>query len=606
MQTRRTFGGRYHCRISTVALIFSCACVICGLVVPYGAWGAVLKVGLLDEPKTLNPFGAKDIWAAKVMLFLYQRLYYRDPVSQELVPWLASDQPVWDPQTKTVTFHLRDGKWDDGSPFTAEDVVFTAELILRFRLPAYYNNWSFVERVEALDPRTVRLTLKEPMAILWERTLTSFVVQKKRWASLVAQAEKMLQEALKIQEASGKSEQAALTAALGKPVELLTTHRVTQPESLGPFTFQEWQKGAYIHLKRNSRFFALNGEIAGRKVGPHVDGIIFKVYGNMDTAVLALKKGDVDYLWWGIESGYLADLRANPEIRIFSVLKSGYRYLAFNLRKPPMSDRAFRLAVAFLLDKDFIVERILHNEGCRLDTLVQPDNLLFCHKEIPKYGEGLSWQQRVEKARAVLHEAGYRWEVEPRGGAVAGQFEKVGKGLTLPDGKPCQPLSLMTPPADYDAQRAQTGNVLQQWLKDFGFPVNWRPMAFSAMVKKVESERDFDMYISGWGALGQDPDFLRSFFHSRADRPDGNNAVGYRNQEFDRLADLQAATMDVKQRREIVHRLQEILMDDLPYIPLYVPMNLEGVRVDKMQGWVEMVGGIGNLWSFLQVRPVKK
>lgn len=606
MQIRKAFGGRYHRCMSAAALILSCAWVIFGLALPQGASAAVLKVGLMDEPKTLNPFGAKDIWAAKVLLFFYQRLYYRDPVSQELVPWLASDQPVWDPQTKTVTFHLREGKWDDGSPFTAEDVVFTAQLILRFRLPAYYNNWSFVERVEALDPRTVRLTLKEPMAILWERTLTSFVVQKARWASLVAQAEKMLQEALKAQEASGKSDQAALTAALGKPVEMLTTHRVTRPESLGPFTFQEWQKGAFIHLKRNDRFFALNGEIAGRKVGPHVDGIIFKVYGNMDTAVLALKKGDVDYLWWGIESGYLADLKANPDIRIFSVLKSGYRYLAFNLRRPPMGDKAFRLAVAYLLDKDFIVERILHNEGCRLDTLVQPDNVQFCHKDVPKYGEGLSWQERVEKARSVLYEAGYRWEVEPRGGAVVGQFERVGKGLRLPDGKPSPPLSLMTPPADYDAQRAQTGNVLQQWLKDFGFPVNWRPMAFSAMMKKVESERDFDLYISGWGALGQDPDFLRSFFHSRADRPDGNNAVGYRNPEFDRLADLQAATMDVKQRREMVHRLQEILINDLPYIPLYVPMNLEGVRVDKMQGWVEMVGGIGNLWSFIQVKPVKK
>ena len=53
-------------------------------------------------------------------------------------------------------------------------------------------------------------------------------------------------------------------------------------------------------------------------------------------------------------------------------------------------------------------------------------------------------------------------------------------------------------------------------------------------------------------------------------------------------------------------RLQELLMEDLPYIPLYVPMNLEGVRIDRFQGWVEMTGGIGNLWSFVQVKPAKK
>jgi ABC-type transport system substrate-binding protein len=164
---------------------------------------------------------------------------------------------------------------------------------------------------------------------------------------------------------------------------------------------------------------------------------------------------------------------------------------------------------------------------------------------------------------------------------------------------------LLTPPADYDAQRAQTGNLIQQWLRDFGVPVNWKPMAFSAMVKKVD-DRDFDFFVSGWGALGQDPDYLRSFFHSKGDVPDGKNSVGYRNPEFDQLADLQAATMDQKERQKLVYRLQEILMEDLPYIPLYVPMNLEGVRIDRFQGWVEMAGGIGNLWSFLKAKPVKK
>jgi ABC-type transport system substrate-binding protein len=593
-------------RFRTVALL----ALLTSFVVAFGeggsqASGAILKVGLMEEPKTLNVFGAKDIWAAKVLLFCYQRLYYRDPESDDLVPWLAADDPVWDPQAKTVVFHLREATWDDGSPFTAEDVVFTADFIRRFRIPAYWNNWNFVEKVEAPDLQTVKMTLKEPMAIIWERTLTSVVIQKKRWASLAAQAEKMLQDGIKSQEASGKSGAAALSGALAKPLNLITTHMVQKPESLGPFTLQEWQKGAYIHMKRNDRFFARNKEIAGQPLGPHVDAMIFKIYGNTDTAILALKKGDIDYLWWGIESGYLQDLRANPDIKVYSVLKSGYRYMGFNLRKPPMNDKVFRQAVAHIVDKDFVIQRILHNEGCRLDTLVQPDNVQYCHKNPLKYGEGLSWKERVDRARSMLKQAGYQWEVEPMGGEVPGQFATPGKGLKLPDGLPLPPLTLLTPPADYDAQRAQTGNVIQQWLRDFGVPVSWKPMAFSAMIKKVD-EREFDFYVSGWGALGQDPDYLRSFFHSKGDVPDGKNSVGYRNPEFDRLADLQAATMDQKERQKLVFRLQEMLMEDLPYLPLYVPMNLEGVRIDRFEGWVEMTGGIGNLWSFLKAKPIKK
>lgn len=576
---------------------------------PGSAWaagGGLLKVGLMEEPKTLNVFGAKDIWATKVLLFSYQRLYYRDPSGQELIPWLASEQPVWDPQSKSVTLRLRDAQWDDGTAFTSEDVLFTAEIIRKFRIPAYWNNWNFVERIEALDPKTVRLVLQKPMATLWERTFTSIVVQKKRWKSLFDQAEQMLQDGIKAQEAQGKSGEEAYRLALAKPLELLTTHPVTKPESLGPFTLQQWQKGAYIHLSRNERFFGRGKQIAGQDVGPFVEGIIFKIYGNTDTAVLALKKGDIDYLWWGIESGYLEDLKGNPNIRMFSALKSGYRYMGFNLRKPPMSDLTFRHAMAFLVDKDFVIQRILHDQGCRLDTLIQPDNVQYCLRTPPKYGEDVSWKERVEKAKSLLKEAGYTWEVEPVGGNFPGQFSVQGKGLRLPNGQPVPPLNLLTPPADYDAQRAQTGNLIQQWMRDFGVPVQWRPMAFAALTKKVETDRDFDMFVSGWGALGQDPDYLRSFFHSKADMPGGKNFCGYRNPEFDRLADLQAETMELEKRREIVMQLQQVLMRDLPYIPLYVPMNLEAVRTDKFSGWVEMPGGVGNLWTFLKVRQTNK
>jgi ABC-type transport system substrate-binding protein len=396
-----------------------------------------------------------------------------------------------------------------------------------------------------------------------------------------------------------------LKAALVKPLEILTTYQVTKPESLGPFMFQQWQKGAFVFLKRNERFFALDGSIAGQGIGPHVDGLLFKIYRNADTAVLALKRGDIDYYWWSLESGYLEDLKANPDIKIFSVLKSGYRYLGLNLQRPPMNDLAFRHATAHLIDKDFIVQRVLHKEGERLDTLVPPDNPEYFNKNTPKYGEGLSWKERVAQARAILYDAGYRWEVEPVGAELTGQYEILGRGMKLPGGEPCPQLNLLTPPADYDAQRAQAGNLIQQWLRDFGVPVSWRPMAFSAMIKKVRADQDFDMFVSGWGALGIDPDYLRSFFHSRSFRPKSRNSGGYVSPEFDQLADRQASTMDGEERREMVFKMQAVLMHDLPCVPLYVPLNLEGVRTDHFQGWVQMPGGIGNLWSFVQVKPVE-
>ena len=242
---------------------------------------------------------------------------------------------------------------------------------------------------------------------------------------------------------------------------------------------------------------------------------------------MALKRGDIDYLWWGIESGYVDDLMKDPNIKIYSGLKGGYRYLAYNMKRPPVDDLAFRKALALLVDKEFIVKRILHDQGERLDTLVPPDNTLFFNPNTPKYGEGLGWKDRVATARDMLKEAGYTWDVEPVGGGVTGQFDPRGEGFKLPEGKPCDEMyPAHTPPADYDAQRAQAGNLIQQWMNGFGIPVSWRPMAFGAMIKKVRADRDFDFFVSGWGALGMDPDYLRSFFHSSADRAKGKNSGG--------------------------------------------------------------------------------
>lgn len=124
-----------------------------------------LKVAILKEPRNLNPFMTSDAWTKKVISLIFQPLYLVDPDTQTLTPWLAKDQPIYDPRDKTVTFHLREMKWDDGTEFTAEDVVFTGEIIKKFRIPRYYAYWEFVEKIVAMDKNTIRMTLKRPMAV---------------------------------------------------------------------------------------------------------------------------------------------------------------------------------------------------------------------------------------------------------------------------------------------------------------------------------------------------------------------------------------------------------------------------------------------------------
>ena len=78
---------------------------------------------------------------------------------------------------------------------------------------------------------------------------------------------------------------------------------------------------------------------------------------------------------------------------------------------------------------------------------------------------------------------------------------------------------------------------------------------------------------------------------------------GYKNPVYDRIADESARVMQPETRRKLIWQMQYIIMQDVPYFPLYNPKMIEGIRKERFRGWVEMLGGIGNIWSFCQIRP---
>ena len=537
----------------------------------------ILKIGLMDEPKTLNIWLARDKWSGRVLSLMYQRLYERDPDTLELIPWLAEKDPVYDESTVSYTVKLRQAKWSDGSEFTSEDVAFTGRLIKEFKVPTFQARWKFVKRIETPDKRTVIFYLEKPMAVFTSRTLTSPIVQKKEWAQVVEKAR--------------NSE---------KPLTTLQNHNIEKPVGTGPFVLKEWHRGAFLFVQKNKHFFGTGQKICGRMLGPNIDGIIFKFFGTSDAAVLALKKGTMDMFWSGIQPGYLEDLEKEPGIRLFSNERSALYYWGFNLRKLPFSDVNLRWAIAILIDKDFIITRIVQGHATRMDSVIPPGNKFWLCTDLPRYGEGLIREERIKKACEILKKAGYTWEVPPVN--EAGEVVK-GKGIRLPNGEPMKKFTILTPPADYDPLRAMSGMIIQEWLKEIGIPVSAKPMAFGSLIQQVTSQHDFDAFIMAYGRLDIDPDWVRDFFHSGQDKKRGGNKSGYRNPDFDRIADESAAAMDKEKRQNLIREMQRIILRDVPYIPLYTPDLIEAVREDKFTGWVETLEGIGNPWSFCELKP---
>ncbi|PIU68117.1 MAG: ABC transporter substrate-binding protein [Armatimonadetes bacterium CG07_land_8_20_14_0_80_40_9] len=521
-----------------------------------------LRVGSQDEPKTLNPFKASDVWSWNVMGWFYESLYIREPISKKVIPWVAEGYPQFSGKAAIVKMK-REITWDDGTPLTAWDVKFTADLIMDFKIPRYISDWEFIEKVEVVDDYTLKFTLKVGCTPLFQvGTLMSIIVQKKAWEKLVQQA---------------KESKA--------PLRTLLDYQVKRPVSAGPFSFSEWVKGSYLKIVARKDYWAKGKEVAGRKTGPFYDGILYKLYGTTDTAILALRKGEIDFIYWPIEPGFVAELSKEEKITVTTSPDNGFFYLAFNLRKRPYNDLSFRKAFAYMVDKEFIVQRILQGYGEPAYTIVPPGNKFWYNPDIPKLGGGLPKDERIKKAKEVLKKAGYIWD---RKGS-----------LLLPSGKPLRSFNILTPPADYDPIRAMSGVLIAEWLKEIGIPALAKPTSFGTITQKVFTQQDFDLFILGW-QLGIDPDYVRVFFHSRQAVPDGQNPMNYRNKAYDKLSDSSSEECDEEKRRKIIFKCQEIIMNDLPYIPLFFRDRVEAYNNQTFSGWFKDLGGISGSIIYLQ------
>lgn len=537
-----------------------------------------LKIGLPEEPGTLNIWLASDANSKKILSLIYQPLYLRDPDTLTLIPWLAAGEPEFEPETISYTVRLKSARWSDGSEVTSEDVAFTGYLIKEFRVPQYFSRWKFIEKIETPDKHTVRFYLKEPQAIFLTRTLTTPIVQKKEWMQVAQRA---------------KGQQ--------KPLRTLLNHKVEKPIGCGPFVLEEWRRGTYLHLRKNKYFFGSRRRINGHMLGPFVDDILFKINGASDVFIQALQKGDIDMIWQGIQPRYIGDLaQQQRDIRLFFSGKSAVYFMGFNVRKAPFNDVSLRRAAAVLIDKEFIVSRILHGYGTRMDSIVPPQNRYWFSPKVPRYGRGLTREERIKKAYQILHQAGYTWMKPP-----VDQNGKVvqGRGIRLPDGRRMQKFTILIPPENYDSHRAISGTMIQKWFGEMGMEANTRSMPFGSLLKQVKGRHEFDAVILGYGKLSLDPDYLRNFFHSANDKHQGWNMSGYKNPEFDRIAEKSSSEMNSDRRQKLIWKMQEIIMADVPYIPIYNPDLIEAVRTDKFSGWVKTLGGIGNIWSFCQVKP---
>ncbi len=322
-------------------------------------YGDKLVTGSIGDASNLIPILATDSASHEIAGLVYNGLLKYDK-NLNLVGDLAENFSFSKDHLKII-FHLRKNvKWQDGYPFTADDVIFTYNLIMDPKTPtAYRSDYEYVKTVKKLDNYSIEVIYKRPFA----PALSSWTVS-------------------------------ILPKHLLEGKNLLNSPLRTHPIGTGPFKFKKWEVGQKIELAANDTYF--NGR-------PYLDGYIYRVIPDSATMFLELKAGKVDLM--GLTP---VQFKRQTETKFF---KENYRkfcyptfvytYLGFNLKNKLFKDKKIRQAIAYAIDKDEIINVVLLGLGVKATGPYRPD-MWYYNPNVKKY------PYNPEKAKKLLEEAGWR------------------------------------------------------------------------------------------------------------------------------------------------------------------------------------------------------
>lgn len=340
----------------SMAFVLSMVLVVSMLVVaPIAmAEGTVLNFALSTEPAHLKVFNNGGQSGRAICLNIYRGLFsYRN---SRITNELCESYSVED-DNRTYTFVLRDAKFHNGDPVTAQDVKFTLEYI---QDPAngatYRSEISNIESITAVDEKTVRLVTKEPCApLLHYLSMPEASILSEKWVS----------------------EHPNLTEA---------------PMGAGPYRFVSWEKGQYCRVERFEDYY--------RPGYPLTDEIYFWFYADDDARVNALKSEEVDIVEF-TPWKYLAELENDPAY--VSVTEYGAcMSMVFNPAYEPLANPLVRQAICYAIDREKCINTAFSGRG--KEATGAPVTETFSGYDPALEG---TYVYNPEKAKELLAQAGY-------------------------------------------------------------------------------------------------------------------------------------------------------------------------------------------------------
>ncbi|MFW5799247.1 MAG: ABC transporter substrate-binding protein [Spirochaetota bacterium] len=487
-------------------------------------YGGTLIYGKSQSAIALDPGVVDEGGSSTVVSQIYESLLTYNPGTAEIVPHLAKSYEISD-GGKTITFKLReDVKFHDGTTMDADAVVFSLERQNNREHPFHkhgpWKYWSskgwsdrynddgsiksegLIESIEKVDDYTVQITLSEPDSSI----LYNFALYFTAIVSPTA-AEKYGEDFKK------------------------------NPVGTGPFKFVQWVKDDTTILERNEDYW-------GKKA--YLERLIFKIYPDNASRVLALEKGEADIIDTP-DRDNLERLAAMDRIKIQKKEGLTVGYVAINVEQEPFNDVRVRQAVNHAVNKEEIIKGVYGILG-EPGKVPLPPSLWGYNKEKSDY------EYNPEKAKELLKEAGYEDGFE---------FDLFAMKETRP----------------YNPNPSKVAEIMQAQLADVGLKANIVTYEIGTYWDKVDAG-EFDLAMTGWSGEGDPDDFLYNLFTKGY-----LNSSRWYNDEYINLVTKAKTETTIEGRAKLYKDAQEILLEEAPIVMLAYGMLIQPMK-ESVNGFV--------------------
>lgn len=474
-----------------------------------------LIYSLASEPVTLNYITSSDAYGSSVLNYVLEGMIDVDK-NMEIIPALAKSYEISDDKL-TIIFNLRDDvKWHDGVPFTSADVKFTYDKIMDPASKALNKRTLFinVQKVETPDEHTFVVKYKTPdvSAIL-------------SWGMNI------------------------MPKHIYENVDFLDNEYNRKPIGTGAYRVKDWKSRQYIDLERVENHW---------RITPEIEKIRFKFIKTPDVELKAYLKGDLDIIsltarQWEKEKNNFA---LTNKSKFYTYNPLSFAYIGWNMdgSNPFFGDVRVRQAMAYAIDIDTFVEKILYSLARRITGPFHQDSWAYNHELSP-------YPYSPEKAKMLLKEAG--WTDTDGNGVldkmIDGKKVDFKFEILYGDGSPTSEQLML---------------IYQEELKKIGVILELHKIEWSSFSQRLNN-RDYQAVILAW-SLSLDPD-PTDIFHSR-NIETGLNYGSYKNAMVDKLSEENIVEFDRKKRAEILQEVHKIIYEDQPYLFLWSPKALVYVQ----------------------------